>query len=267
MPTSSSGRSLRWSASAASRLSWSSGSSRASVVQRSTPPAASSRETAATSCGQVNQNVVGKGLPDSSYGDCSVTAGRPKGQRAATRLKARGGRPSCRSTTARSRAVRSSTTAADPSVLLQPGVDPLDDEEPLVGPDEPEPASLASKLLAARGGRDEVLEPAVLRPQLSDLLRPRRHLVPGAEIGSGRLVVEQPEQHEPGERGPAKQRPGPFRATPTRHRVRFAVADRAPARFLSPAVRLRRTALPRSTEQPPGDRISYLARDAKHFAL
>ena len=36
------------------------------------------------------------------YGDCSVTAGRPQGQRATTRRKARGSRPSWSATTARS---------------------------------------------------------------------------------------------------------------------------------------------------------------------
>jgi len=41
-------------------------------------------------------------------GACSVTAGRPKGQRRTTRRKARGDRPSCRSRTARSCSIRRS---------------------------------------------------------------------------------------------------------------------------------------------------------------
>src|SRR5262249_26517850 len=155
---SSSGRSRRWSASAASRLDRSSSSARTSSVQRSTPPAASSRETAATSCGHVSQNVVGNGWPFSSYGDCSATAGRPNGQREATRRNAGGGRPSCRSTIARSRPEGSSTTVAERSVLSQPGFDALDDEEPLVRLDEAEPARLAGELGIARRCGDEMLE-------------------------------------------------------------------------------------------------------------
>ena len=58
--------------------------------QRSTPPAASSRETCVARCEHVSQNCVGKGVPSQSNGACSVTAGPPNGHLTATRRNARG---------------------------------------------------------------------------------------------------------------------------------------------------------------------------------
>ena len=128
--------------------------------------------------------MVGNGLPASSYGACSVTAGAPKGQRAATRRNARGGRPSCCSTSARSsippivaadvagllgrdsgpfRGLRAmsirfrgcSSCARETRVRAAPLRDALDDEEPLAGADEAHPPRLARERLDGRG----VLEP------------------------------------------------------------------------------------------------------------
>src|SRR6266511_1463345 len=125
----------------------SSGDSAAARLQRSTPPAASSRATASTRCRHVSQYVVGNGLPSSSNAACSVTAGRPYGQRTTTRRNARGRRPSCRSTTARSSSIGGKRSASPP-----PRLDPLDDEEMLPRAHVAERASLARERVDARGG-------------------------------------------------------------------------------------------------------------------
>ena len=124
-------------------------SSSAARDHRSTPPAASSREIAATSCGHVTQNCVGNGCPSSSNGACSVTAGRPNGQRTATPRNARGGRPSWRATISSSvndsgvatRRHRARGTAAR-------------------GAHEPEHTSLADQFRAGVRARDLLLERA-----------------------------------------------------------------------------------------------------------
>ena len=94
--------------------------------------------------------MVGNGAPLSSYGSCSVTAGRPNGHRAATRRKARGRLPIWRSTMSRSST--RDTVAWTPSLRCQatlwrsggmpalPGADALDDEEPLARLDVADPA-------------------------------------------------------------------------------------------------------------------------------
>ena len=82
--------------------------------QRSTPPAASSREIAATRCGQVSQNCVGNGAPSSSNGRLLGDGGpaeraahgdAPERARRAAELPLddRGGRPSGRGLATRSR--------------------------------------------------------------------------------------------------------------------------------------------------------------------
>src|SRR5512133_393991 len=165
MPTSSSGRSRRCSSFARSRLARSSGSAAATRDQRSTPPAASRRDTAATSWGQVSQYIVGKGSPFSSYGACSVTAGRSNGQRTTTRRNARGGLPSWRST-----AARSLSTCAEPSVRLLPRLDALDDEEVLAGTDVPELPRLPRDAVEALRRVHALLQASLQRGEL-------RHLV------------------------------------------------------------------------------------------
>ena len=165
-PPGSSGRSARCSACARARLRASAGDSTAARVHRSTPPAASSRAIRATRCGHVSQNSVGNGVPPSSNGACSVTAGSPNGQRATTRRNARGGRPSCRSTISRS----ASLTTGVLLVLAAPGVDAADDEQPLPRLHEPEPPRLAHERPAGADGRDLLLE---LPPLGREQRRPR----------------------------------------------------------------------------------------------
>src|SRR5256886_3149591 len=194
-PRSSSGRSSRCSAWARSRLAASRGSSAAARLQRSTPPAASSLDTAATSSEHVSQNVVGNGLPLSSNACCSVTAGCPNGHRTTTRLKARGGLPSWRSTTARSLSI-----AADRSgVAFPPGLNALDDEEVLAGAEETEPPRLARERVAAGREVKPILQDTLLARQAADLGAPRRELVarlgPASERVGGR-VADRQHQHD-----------------------------------------------------------------------
>src|SRR5919201_3414904 len=100
-----------------------------------------------------------------SYGDCSVTAGRPKGHRTTTRRNARGGRPSCRSTSLRS----SSLTLRQRTVQLPPERDPLDDEQALPRLDEPEAARLAGQRRLARDRGQSAAKAIALAPEGSHL--------------------------------------------------------------------------------------------------
>src|SRR5437762_2933837 len=204
MPASSSGRRRRCSASASRRLCASSSSSATARVQRSTPPAASRRETCATRNGHVSQYVVGNGAPFSSTGACSVTAGLPNGQRTATRRKARGARPSCRSTTA-----RSSIAPERSGMVFQPARDPFDDEEVLAGVDHPEAARLARELRVARRRGDEALQALVLRLELPHLGRAPVERVPRVQVRARRLVVEEREHAEHGDAAPTEDETGP----------------------------------------------------------
>src|SRR2546430_8293533 len=179
------------SSSAEFRLAARSACSRTAFVQRSTPPDASSRETAATRCGHVSQYVVGNGSPCSSNGSCSVTAGRPKGQRTATRRNARGARPSCRSTTS-----RSSTAPQRNGVLLLPARNALDDEQPLARADEAEPPRLPRKRSVTGRRLDESLQPDVLRAEQAHLGRPSPDGVALLQICPSRAVIEQRDQTE-----------------------------------------------------------------------
>ena len=72
----------------------------ATSARRRRPPRAARRRR--RGAGRSGSRWSGTARPAASYGSCSVTAGRPNGQRTATRRKARGSRPSCRATTARS---------------------------------------------------------------------------------------------------------------------------------------------------------------------
>src|SRR5256714_8170803 len=192
MPSSSSGRSARCSACPRSRLPASSGSSTTLRVQRSTPPAASSLDTAATSCGHVSQNVVGNGSPASSNAACSVTAGCPERQRTTTRLKARGGLPSWRSTTARSLSI-----PVDTRVRVLPGLDSLDDEEVLAWTDVAEPPCFARERLARRRRLHLLKQRALLRRELRDLGLAGGELVTRLHPATQRVIVRIADQdHE-----------------------------------------------------------------------
>src|SRR4051794_8697292 len=191
MPPGSSGRRLRCSSLARSRLACSSGSSCARRLQRSTPPAASRRAILATSWGQVSQNVVGNGSPDSSNGACSVTAGRPYGQRTATCLNARGFLPSWRSTISRS------STRADRSPLVDPPGDALDDEEPLAGPHEPDAPRLALERLGRVRLGEASLEVAFLRLERANVGHLVGELLLGAHVAAQRARVEERHQQDP----------------------------------------------------------------------
>src|SRR6185437_2950001 len=223
-PRSSSGRSSRCSAWARSRLAPRVGSSAAARVHRSTPPAASSLETAATSDGQVSQYIVGKGSPSLSYGLCSVTVGCPEGQRTTTRLKARGGLPSWASTVARSLSI-----TVDRSVSAAPGLDALDDEEMLAGADVPEASRLACERIRAGGGIQPLLKLALLRRELRHFRAPARELVSRLEPRAERVVVGVADQHDEDHGEPAPHERSSWRsAGNARSHVRGTFAQRGP---------------------------------------
>ena len=104
-------------------------------------------------------------------------------QRTATRRKARGGRPSWRATTS-----RSSIAPQPRRVRAQPGVDALDDVQPLAGPDEAEVARGALERLRARRAREPARERIVLGAKMRDLGASRssaeRVQVSGSAAGS-----------------------------------------------------------------------------------
>src|SRR6185369_2505126 len=177
IPPGSSGRSRRCSSCPRARLSASAGSSRVRRPKRSTPPSASIRAIAAARWRHVIQYVVGNGSPASSNGACWVTAGRPNGQRTATRRNARGVLPSCCSTIA-----RSSSTVHDRSLAtVDPGRDALDDVELLAGAHEAQAASLLGQGLARARLRQPMLQLALLGAQRLHVGRARREVVLGLD--------------------------------------------------------------------------------------
>src|SRR4051812_32969597 len=199
MPRSSSGRIRRCSSVACSTLARRSASSAAARVHLSTPPAASRRETAATRWGQVSQNVVGNGSPASSTGACSVTAGRPNGQRTATRRKARGVRPSCCATTA-----RSSTVPETSFELLPPRADALDDVEVLVRLHVAEASRFALERGETRRDVEALLERALLRLEGLHLGVPLAEGPIRVQVRVERAVVEKPDERERADSRPAE---------------------------------------------------------------
>src|SRR5262245_33938299 len=111
--------------------------------------------------------MVGNGSPPTVYGSCSVTAGAPKGQRTATRRKARGSRPSCRTT-------RSRSVATARGILPTPPLrDVLDEEQVLAGMDEAEESLLCRQRRRRSGLAELPLECRLLTLELHDLGKPR----------------------------------------------------------------------------------------------
>ena len=137
---------------ACSRLARSSGAdgvARSNARPRLRPPGARDNRD----CARAREvDVVGNGAPSESYGFCSVTAGSPYGQRMTTRRSARGGLPSWRSTS-----IASAVRVSRPR--LPPGIDPLDDEEPFVRANEPEPTRFPHEGRATLVEREPAVEP------------------------------------------------------------------------------------------------------------
>src|SRR5436305_5139462 len=177
--------------------------------------------------------MVGNGAPAASRGHCSVTAGRPNGQRTATRRKARGGRPSCRATTA------SSSMPPDRMLRALPRPDPLDDEEALPGLDEPEPARLPHERRLARGVGELAFQLVLLGAEVLDLSGALDECVAGVDVGVQGPVVEKPDQAKRPDAEPAPdEHAAPRSALPlfwsTRHGPsNFARRARCPARTVS----------------------------------
>src|SRR5207237_52397 len=123
-------------------------------------------------------------------GSGAVTAGRPKGQRTATRRNARGRRPSWRSTIATSSIARQGTVGA------APGADPLHDEEALPRLDEREPPRLERERGRARRSRDALLELALLGLEPVDLPTAAHERVPRVHVRPERPEVEERAQDD-----------------------------------------------------------------------
>src|SRR5205823_7412446 len=100
-------------------------------------------------------------------GACSVTAGRPNGQRTTTRRKARGVRPIWRATTSRSSSASTVGHHAGP-FTLPPLTDALDDEQVLARSHVSERARLARERGDGVRRAEALLEPRLLRLQLGD---------------------------------------------------------------------------------------------------
>src|SRR5262249_49165346 len=156
---------------------------------------------------------------------CSVTAGRPNGHLTATRRKARGERPSCCSTTARS------FTAVEASVRLPPALDALHDEQPLTWLDKPDSARLACELGIARRRGNQLLQVLMLLSQLPHLGAPHGHGVARVEVHARRLVVEDRDEASAADDDPAQEAPGvPGTCASTRsHGRKFAAVNTGPA--------------------------------------
>src|SRR5436305_1590426 len=162
--------------------------------------------------------MVGNGAPAASRGHCSVTAGRPKGQRTATRRKARGGRPSCRATTA------SSSMPPDRMLRALPRPDPLDDEEALPGLDEPKPARLPHERRLARGVGELAFELVLLGAEVLDLSGALDEGVAGVDVGVQRRVVEKPHEAKCPDAGPGAGEAAAARRVSARSQAPFDIA-------------------------------------------
>src|SRR5439155_10896970 len=134
-------------------------------------------------------------------GVCSVTAGRPNGQRTTTRRNARGGRPSCRSTRARS----SSMPFDRSSKTVPPLLDPLDDEELLARADVPQAARLARELGRARRELEAPFERLLLGLERVHLRSPCVQRVVRRDPAPQRPVVEQRDEQDRAHREPAAE--------------------------------------------------------------
>src|SRR2546430_16060827 len=108
----------------------------------------------------------------------------------ATRRKARGGRPSCRATTA------SSFMPPDRTLRVLPGLDPLDDEEALPRLDESEPARLPHERRVARRIGELALQLPFLRAEALDLARAVDERMARVRVRGQRPVVEKSDEAE-----------------------------------------------------------------------
>src|SRR4051812_37178122 len=91
------------------------------------------------------------------------------------------------------------STGEGRSMVFAPGRDAADDEEPLAGLDEPEPARFADQLVARADGREPVLELLLLRAQLRDLRLPALENGARVLVGAERFPVEERDHTETGE--------------------------------------------------------------------
>src|SRR5215208_4632836 len=127
-------------------------------------------------------------------------AGRPNGQRTATRRNARGVRPSWRATTARS------SIAADARwrpACGSPLGNALDDEEALAGLDVAETACLGKERGVARLRGEPPLEARLLELERLQLRLRLREFLAGVEVARQRLVVQEGDEADDRDGEPA----------------------------------------------------------------
>src|SRR5438876_3489752 len=85
-------------------------------------------------------------------------------------------------------------------MMLAPGRDAADDEEPLPRLDEPEPPCLAYQLSLRAGLGKALLEPCLLRAKHADVGLSRVEAVLRAQVGVSRFPVEERDQQQAAER-------------------------------------------------------------------
>ena len=162
----------------------------------------------------MSQYVVGNGFPSSSCGDCSVTAGRPQGQRTATRRKARArGRSAARRRHGRpSGQVRS----VPPVARRHSGIPrTMKRRSPgLTSPSRRAPRTRVEplRISASRSSRSSC------GWRVTYLGGAGAERVLRVEIRMDRPVVEEPEQHDDAEREPARK---PAASPGAKHGARF----------------------------------------------
>ena len=136
-----------------------------------------------------------EGLAVGAYGSCSVTAGRPQGQRATTRRNVRGSRPSWQSDGGAIVHALTVTVSAD-GVLTPPLVGALDDEEVLPRPHVADPTCRPGELVEARGALEPCGHAGALSAEIRDLGPPLVELVAGLEVRVDRPDVEERDDAE-----------------------------------------------------------------------
>src|SRR5438876_9620809 len=106
-------------------------------------------------------------------------------------------------------------------MMLAPGRDAADDEEPLPRLDEPEPPCLAYQLSLRAGLGKALLEPCLLRAEHTDVGLSRVEALLRAHVRVSRLPVEERDQEQAAER----KQPGRSKAD---HSGGFSAGGRLP---------------------------------------
>ena len=185
---------------AASRSARSSGLVATAALHRSTPPAASSRETRGD---EVRAREVVRGRERRAFGVVGLLLGH--GRKA---VGAACGDPTERPGAPADLALdgvaivhaRRRLYGVGGRVTALPGGDALDDEEPLAGLDVADPPRLAGESGVAPRALEPALEACLLGAERHDLRAPRAELAPRLQVARDRPVVEERHHDEDGDR-------------------------------------------------------------------